>query len=181
MIEVEIKYYLTEAVDSFRKRLERLAEFREEVEERDTYYNSPLHLFEESGEALRIREQSGKTYLTYKGPLLSTKSKARKEIEMPLASFEMMSELLEELRFFPVAQVRKRRLYFEFDGSRKITFTIDRVDEVGQFVEIETLAEPSEVAESEREIKELAESLELIRNESKSYLELLLERREERS
>jgi predicted adenylyl cyclase CyaB len=51
---------------------------------RDLYFNSPLHDFKESDEALRIRIKEEGARLTYKGPKLDKETKSRLELTVKI-------------------------------------------------------------------------------------------------
>jgi len=111
----------------------------------DTYYDAPHRDFAETDEALRIRRgtvdsgdaDSGaeRTRLTYKGPLLEAESKSREEHETAVGDAAAAVGILDGLGFEPAAEVRKDRRRFALDGY---TVTLDSVDGLGEFVEVET-------------------------------------------
>ncbi|WP_436924328.1 class IV adenylate cyclase [Halosimplex amylolyticum] len=127
------------------------------VVQEDTYYDAPHRNFAETDEALRIRrewetgESTGDaggadadgdggdspttTRITYKGPLLETESKSREEHETAVADAEAAVGIFDGLGFEPAATVRKEREQYRLDGY---AVTLDRVDGLGEFVEVET-------------------------------------------
>ena len=106
---------------------ERLAELGAEplgrVHQIDTYYDAPHRSFAETDEALRVREERREdgrwVGITYK------------------------VDLLRALGFEPAAVVEKERERF---GYGEYTVTLDAVDGLGEFVEVETEAEEVEPA-----------------------------------
>ena len=151
-------------------------------EEIDTYYAHPSRNFAETDEALRIRRAGSASWITYKGPKLDTTTKTRREIELPLAAApELVNDwatLLEALGFSPVADVRKcRRKATVPWQDRKILATLDDVNHVGTYVELELVVDESELQPAKDCIASLAEALGLRKSEPRSYLELLLERK----
>jgi len=131
------------------------ATFDRRVRQVDTYYDAPHRDFAETDEALRLREETrdpgGRagadgapdptTRLTYKGPLVEAASKTREEHETAVANSDEASDILSGLGFEPAAVVEKDRTFFEFDGY---AVSLDRVDGLGEFVEVE-----AEVTESD--------------------------------
>lgn len=118
------------------------------VEQVDTYLGAPHRAFAETDEALRVRRETPvdgdpEATLTYKGPLVEAASKTREEIETGVGSPEATEALFGALGFDPVATVEKRRERYELEGY---TVTLDRVADVGEFVEVETHAEAVEPA-----------------------------------
>ena len=145
----------------------------------DTYLRHPSRDFRTTDEALRIREIDGLPYLTYKGPRLSGPIKIRTEIELPLHRGDKSSwlEVWKHLGFSIVTEVVKKRTIYRLDSERRpLTITLDEVEKLGSFVEIERILEQSdEVEQAEKDILAVAQMLGLRDIEKRSYLGLLLE------
>lgn len=145
MYEVELKVRADH--DRVRERLAAVgATDTGRVRQVDTYYDAPHRDFATTDEALRLRRQtaipadgdgSGETTtkLTYKGPLVEAESKTRREHETVVADDAAAEGILSGLGFEPAATVEKDRRVHEFEGY---TVTLDRVDGLGEFVEVET-------------------------------------------
>ncbi len=156
----------------------------EPIEQIDCYYAHPARDFAETDESLRIRRSGGDNFLTYKGPKLDAETKTRREIEVPLAPGESaaatLGALLDALGFSPVATVRKTRtlLTAAWQGQ-SVEVALDDVDSLGTFIELELMADESEVDAARDAILSLSSELGLgsagHRAERRSYLELLLE------
>jgi adenylate cyclase, class 2 len=152
------------------------------LEELDTYYAHPSRDFGETDEALRIRRVGSESWITYKGPKVDATTKTRREIELPLAGEpEFSSEwpgLLEALGFSPAGKVRKlrRKAKVAWQG-REVLATLDDVEDVGPFVELELVADESDLQSARACIASLAEALGLRQSERRSYLELSFERK----
>jgi adenylate cyclase class 2 len=175
MYEVELKV----RADHGRARaaLERAgAEPRGTVVQRDTYYDAPHRDFAATDEALRLRVERGDgettATLTYKGPLVEAASKTREEREVVLGSAEDGAAILEAVGFDPAATVRKERERFALGGY---TVTLDDVDGLGEFLEVETHAE--EVEAARQGARELLSELGFDPGDQirRSYLGLLLD------
>jgi adenylate cyclase class 2 len=116
------------------------AELEREVRQVDTYYDAPHREFAETDEALRIRTQTDlesgyeETELTYKGPLVENESKTREEHETAVGNPAGIEGILDGLGFEPAATVEKRRDAYSLGGY---TVTLDSVDGLGEFVEVE--------------------------------------------
>ncbi len=163
-MEVEVKFKVEGEV---LKRVESTAEFLKEVREEDYYFNHPCRDFKESDEALRIRK-SDRIILTYKGPKVDAETKTREEIEVEIDDFERTFKMLERLGFKFVAKVSKvRRIY----ALNDVKITVDRVEDLGEFVEIELKSE--ELEEAKKRIFDIAKTLGLKNPVRESYLELL--------
>lgn len=149
----------------------------ETITQRDTYYDAPMRDFAETDEALRIRREEGdgneRAKLTYKGPLVGETSKTREEHETELGDGDVMDSILDSLGFVPVETVEKGRERFSLG---EYVVTLDSVDGLGEFVEVETEADERGIDAARAGVAETVEALGLdpeseIRT---SYLELLL-------
>ncbi|MCL7417171.1 MAG: class IV adenylate cyclase [Halalkalicoccus sp.] len=148
------------------------------ITQRDTYYDAPTRDFGETDEALRIRRETEdgdeRAKLTYKGPLVGETSKTREEYETELGDGDVMGSILDSLGFAPVETVEKRRERFSI---AEYVVTLDTVDGLGEFVEVETEAREKGIDAARAGVTETVEALGLdpdaeIRT---SYLELLLD------
>lgn len=144
---------------------------RKRVVEEDTYYNHPARDFAETDEALRIRNAQGRQVLTYKGPKLSSRSKARIEEEVDISKNGNMHEVLVHLGFRESGRVIKQRELYRLDD---MDITIDEVRGLGTFVELEKKG--TSIDKIEPQLFAMAEKLGLSRFERRSYLEMLLEK-----
>lgn len=178
-LEIEQKFPI-DYVDDFLQRLERLgAEEKAAVQQRDTYYNHPARDFRTTDEALRIRRtvdcDGDAAVVTYKGPKRDVEVKTRPEIELPLAEPESWPALLEALGFREVATVSKSRRRFGLErDSFDVELVIDQVEGVGQFAEVEIVADEADMNAARDAIRQLAAELELSEPERRSYLTMLL-------
>lgn len=177
MLEVELKFPLDDAL-SLRERLVGVgAVAKGVVVQSDAYLNHPTRDFAQTDEALRIRTVGEESFVTYKGPKLGGSAKTRFELELPLAAktSEGWAEILTRLGFRAVAAVRKRRELFELtrDG-RAFELSIDEVEGLGAFAEVETLADEASREAAERAVLSLTAELGLTAAEPRSYLEMLL-------
>lgn len=179
MYEVEVK--VPADLEAVRDRLTALeARPLGTVVQVDTYYDAPHRSFPETDEALRIRRESSdgagaESRITYKGPLLDDESKSREEFETAVGDGETMDAVLTNLGFEAAATVRKERDRYRLDGY---TITLDAVDDVGEYVEVETDVESEADLEAAREgAYDVLERLDLDPDDQlrTSYLGLLLE------
>ena len=168
MFEVEIK--VPADVDAVRDRLRAAGGERVDARRQcDDYYDAPHRDFAETDEALRVRretplpdgigsgdgtiesgdspESAETTKITYKGPLLDEGSKTRAEHETEVVDSEAAAGILSGLGFEPAATVVKRREFWTYDG---FTVTLDVVDGLGEFVEIERAVADESAIESVR-------------------------------
>ena len=86
-------------------------------------------------------------------------------------------QLLTALGFRSVAEVRKRRRYGQFEWRQfQIEATLDEVDGLGSFAELEIQVDASMLTQAQTELVALATHLGLPAVERRSYLEMLLEK-----
>lgn len=147
--------------------------------ESDLYFSHPARDFARTDEALRIRRVGSRAYVTYKGPKVDATTKTRHEIDLPLpdvAAAPQWQQLLEALGFRPVAEVRKarRKALLAWLG-RQVEVSLDVVEHVGTYVELELVTDRAGVEPAKQVLQALATELGLRTSERRSYLELLLE------
>lgn len=180
--EVEQKFPVDD-LEAVRSKLAGLgAEWSGPRKEVDLYFAHPSRDFAATDEALRIRRVGGASRITYKGPKIDPTTKTRREIELPLSNREeetaAWQALIEALGFTPRAEVRKGRLKAKVPWhDRRIEASLDDVTGVGTFVELELMADESDLDAARATIASLAQHLGLTTSERRSYLELLLEGR----
>lgn len=181
MLEVEVKY----AVAAFAPIEAALRNMGAAIQplrrDADHYFNAPDRDFAQTDEAVRVRTVGEKNYVTYKGPKIDQETKTRLEFEVPLADGEAVAadfrRLLTQLRYRPVAVVRKTRRIAEFsrDGFH-MQVTLDEVDGVGEYVELEIVAPEERADAAKAAVLAFAAELGLAQSERRSYLQLLLEK-----
>lgn len=180
MYEVELKFPLIDAQAVLRALDLCGASESRTVEQSDLYFNHPARDFAGSDEALRIRSVGQEHCVTYKGPVVDKQTKTRREIEVPLTGADagaQFAEMFRLLGFRPVREVRKRRRLLELIWQdRRVEVALDQVADLGEFLEIETLADESTRPAAVDAILALAARLGLTGPERKSYLALLLEK-----
>jgi len=185
--EIELKYQIDD-VSQVLAKLNGMGAIEAATESHeDVYYRHPCRDFASTGEALRIRRIDGRPHITYKGgkSLVShggvSGIKLRRELEWGLAPGDenggKMAEMLESLGFTVVAKVVKQRRPFEIEfGGIKAAVTIDAVDGIGTFAEIEVLCEgQAEQQRATEAIGGVAMQLGVMTAEPRSYLRMVLE------
>jgi len=170
MIEIEVKVKADlKAVE--KRLLQEGADFVNEERQIDSYYNAPDRNFAQTDEALRLRSIGKKNMLIYKGPRLDTASKSRKEVTVSVTR-KRTEELLSSLGFSKFGQVTKVRRNYRLGD---ILVSLDEVENLGTFMEIEALAEEKDLEFHEKRVLELLEQLGVSQDETirDSYLELI--------
>lgn len=177
MIEVEVKARARD-LGLVRTRLSDLgARLISREHHLDIYFAHPTRDFRETDEVLRLRIVNGEAVLTYKGPRQRVPEvKARRELSVRVEPWEDMVKILENLGFREIARVRKYREVYTWGI---FTISLDEVENLGTFVEVESLTNDPELVEKlRRDMLELLEKLGISTSDvvEKTYLELLLEK-----
>jgi adenylate cyclase, class 2 len=175
MLEVELKIRIPslEGVREELKRHHALSVGR--VHEHDIYYNAPHRDFGITDEAVRVRYTDDHAVVTYKGPKIKTYNlKAREELNFAVESGQNFETMLLRLGFTKTAEVNKWRENYTLGDA---SISLDCVDELGTFAEIEVIAGPDD-ADPTRQIEMIAQDIG-VEGEPilASYLELLLSKR----
>jgi adenylate cyclase class 2 len=181
MLEVEVKFAGADHA-ALERRLR--AWGATEVESRrdeDHYFNAPDRDFARTDEALRVRSVGAKNFITYKGPRRDAATKTREELELPLAdgpdAAADFHRLLTHLGYRPSGVVRKARRVFELQRNGfPLHASLDEVDGLGRFAELEIIAEEGQYEAAKAALLATAAELGLTAHERRSYLELLLSR-----
>ncbi|MEN3017273.1 MAG: class IV adenylate cyclase [Candidatus Methanosuratincola petrocarbonis] len=145
----------------------------------DIYLSHPCRDMRGADEALRLRLEGGKCVVTFKGARMKGNLKSREELEFSVGEWEKALEVFSRLGFKVAARVCKVRREYRLLGA---SVAIDRVEGLGDFVEIEA---PRTGTEMERSA--LVESVATMigvdksRLTTKSYVELLESRSSESS
>ena len=178
-LEVELKYPVEDLQECQQRLVDLGAQIGQVIEQTDYYFNHPSRDFAATDEALRIRRVGQLNRITFKGPKLDAETKTREEIDLPLGDgddqAEQWRQLLELLDFSPVAIVRKRRRpgILAWRGAQ-VAIALDDVEGVGTFLELEVCVDADGLVSAKSQILDLANALELEKQERRSYLELLL-------
>ncbi|MHA1934829.1 MAG: class IV adenylate cyclase [Candidatus Thorarchaeota archaeon] len=155
----------------------------------DAYLDHPCKSFPETDEALRLRSRVATILnegvdppayaimeLTYKGPKIDPMSKTRVELSVGVDNTDELNEILMYLGFKHVVTIRKKRTFYSI---RDITASVDDVEGVGIFLELEQVVDSKAKIEANREeLFALVRELGLDPGTSirKSYLELFNDR-----
>jgi adenylate cyclase class 2 len=152
----------------------------EEIRQTDIYFQSPIKDFQQTDEALRIRQIDSKektqlVEVTYKGPKLGNDMKIREERTISTKNYSDTLLIFDRLGFISVAEIKKKRVNWKYNN---IIISLDEVIGLGNFIEAEMIASKNtnEISNSKEEI---LDSLKEIfpkwsgKEERRSYLELL--------
>ena len=171
MLEIEIKAFCDNHEEIINKIISLGGNLYAKLHEKDIYFKHPSRDFRKTDEAFRVRIENERTLLTYKGPRIGGKTKTRVEHEIEFDDLNSMLDILNSLGFEIAYEIIKNRIIYKI---KDIDICIDKVEGIGNFVELEKRGNDRE--QTERELFGIAENLGLTRFERKSYLELKLEK-----
>jgi adenylate cyclase class 2 len=99
----------------------------------DALFDTPDETLRQRGCALRVRSESGKSLLTFKGPVQQAVMKLREEHETVVSDGDALRRVFGELGFHPWFRYQKYREEF---AAQDATIAVDETP-IGTFVEIE--------------------------------------------
>ncbi len=99
----------------------------------DNLFDTPDETLRRRGCALRVRTESGKSLLTFKGPVQPGTMKTRQEHETVVGDGDVLKTVFDELGFQPWFRYQKYREEF---AAPDVTIAIDETP-IGTFIEIE--------------------------------------------
>ncbi|MHA1577774.1 MAG: class IV adenylate cyclase [Candidatus Thorarchaeota archaeon] len=188
IFEVEVKLLLND-VKAIESVLVDLGAKRTNSEKQiDIYLDHPCKSFGNTDEALRLRRRvnigldsveahnlpNTPIEMTYKGPKIDSTTKTRVELSVGIDDLDVAKALFLKLGFTDAATIKKNRIFYSHGG---ITVSIDDVEDIGTFLELECVVHSDElIPEAREEIFQLIESMGLNPDDSirDSYLELYL-------
>jgi len=179
MLEIEVKCPVAD-FEAVRCRLQEWgARADPPRQEADHYFNAPDRDFAKTDEALRLRRIGTHNWVTYKGPKRDQQTKTRAEIEIPLGdgdqNAEDLARILRHLGYRDVAVVQKQRtLYHCEKEGYALEITLDEVQGLGRFIEVEIRAGEKDLTPARECLLRTTQELGLKETERRSYLELLL-------
>ncbi|MDD1773760.1 MAG: class IV adenylate cyclase [Methanomassiliicoccales archaeon] len=139
----------------------------------DIYLSHPTRDFGATDEALRIRREGDAGSLTYKGPKIDKDTKTREELKIDIVDTDKLLSILHRLGFKESGRVEKLRTMYSIRG---VTVCLDSVSGLGDFVESEY--EGEDLDAGKEAVLSLMDELGLRGNERRSYLELLLDKKD---
>lgn len=135
-LEIEIKLRVSSVTAG--RRMLRRAGFRvrrRRLFESNVVYDTPDHALRRESKLLRLRQAGRQTLLTYKGPPLPGKHKAREEIEVRLPEAAAFEQILGRLGMEPCFRYEKYRTEYSRTGDAGVA-TVDETP-IGIYIELE--------------------------------------------
>lgn len=142
-MEIEIKATFENKQKLVNKLNKLGAEREKNKHQMDEYYNHPSIDTRKTNEYIRLRYNSGKNNGIF-AHHINIADGVNKEFEVPVEDVKTFKKILENLEFPILGIIDKKRETFKLG---EFTITIDEVKDIGNFVEIETEGEQTDVKE----------------------------------
>ncbi len=163
--EIEVKLEISE--DQYRRleiKLPSLGKKTEEAPHRDAYFSphsAPYVNERYPFEWLSIRERGDRAFINYKHffPEGAEHHTHATEINLPIEDPDRFASLLLAIGFEELVVVAKLRLAYLVDDLYEVS--LDRVDGLGHFVEIEAMKDQGGIAKTRERLETLAADLDL--------------------
>ena len=174
MIEIERKFRLSPKkmvdIQHILEKESRKLTPMHQVDQVFLYNISSFKDFEQGMPVMRLRTANGNTQLTYKRAINNAGDCL--EHELVVESAETMQRILEEMGYRHVTLVDKTRIEIKKD---RLTLALDKVAGLGDFLELEILAEKADSGDAEKTILQKAAEFGLTADdiERKKYDEML--------
>lgn len=134
MREVEIKAKINNASELEAKLLEMGAIFERELQQNDRVFVFQNPQLGTKAQRVRLREQEGKYIVTVKKMLTNALDNTEREVDV--SDPGQFADMLELMDYKELFQVKKHRKFFKYSD---MTVCLDKVDKLGEFIEIEKL------------------------------------------
>ena len=146
----------------------------------DVYFAHPARDFARTDEALRIRRKGGRTFITYKGPKIDADHENPPRDRPAAAARRRDGPGMDRAAGSLGVHRGGRSAEIAPQGpvvwqGRSVEASLDEVERLGTFAELELVVEPDDVEAAKACIASLAEALGLEGSERRSYLELLMD------
>lgn len=172
MTEMEIKAHVQDAYFIEEELRSQGCTWSEPITQSDTIYKKSLHSPDIQEPIFRIRKAASKVILTLK--VLSNDKNTATELELSVGDADTMEKILETIGFAPIAFLEKTRKTTLWKGYE---ICLDKVTGLGNFVEIEKLADNAlHASEIYEDMKQLLLSLGITEKDfcKEKYYEMLM-------
>lgn len=161
--EVEVKAKIGE-FGHVKKKLQQLGcRFSKPIAQKDTNFINAENTFPKITPGcvvLRIREQNGKKFLTYKKAVSNELDRIERELE--ISDRKSMEDIIEFLGFYKIITVQKKRIKTSYKNT-EICF--DEVKDLGSFIEVERMTNDSNGEKIQEDLLKFLEGLGISRND----------------
>lgn len=179
-IEVELKFPLLNSKELI-ERLELISRIEKKEFQKDIYFTPKYRDFlskKPISEWLRLRESKKGFSLNYKKwhSAEGNKTVSCDELETKIGNIDIMKKLLESLDFKELIIVKKNRATWNYKDTE---ITIDEVQELGEFIEIEAKGDFISIEEAKKHLYDIIKELgaEIGEQDFEGYPYLLLKQK----
>jgi len=161
--EIEVKIFLGGGLyETVESALSKIAELKKDFRQVDRYFNAPHRDFlepEHPLEYFRLRDTEGIAEVTYKHIHLSDDGQFlyADEHETEIKDAEQLLNILKVLNFEELITIDKNRKEYEYEG--KLEIVLDRVKDLGNYIELETKVEFDNLQSARKYIFSVVEKL----------------------
>jgi adenylate cyclase, class 2 len=166
-VETKVKLDLRE-IDSLRKRILKIANFKKKKSKSDDYFAIPLRrigmIRKYPKKAFRIRDDGDSYVINFKKWLKKYWTKyvvIKEEFEFETKSPDKFLALMRDLGFREWVKKFKKSEVYEYKENKKVGIEINKVKHLGYFMEIEYIAEKRERKKAVRTIMRILEDLKI--------------------
>lgn len=135
-LEVEVKIPVASPRQARRRLTVAGARRLARARERNWLFDWPDRRLSRAGRLLRLREQNGTAWLTFKAPAAGTRYKRRREIETEVTSVAATRQLLAALGLRVWFRYEKVRTRYQLPGLGRLVVELDETP-IGTFFELE--------------------------------------------
>lgn len=154
-MEIEIKAVVQDKT-TLKTKLTHLGATEEKQKHQiDEYYNHPQRDTRKTNEYLRLRFKPGENTGVF-AYHVNIADGVTKEYETPIGDLDVFKQILKGLNFPLLGTIDKKRETFTLG---EFSITLDEVGDIGNFIEIETAGEESQVAEKKEALAQMLEKL----------------------
>ena len=188
-IEIEVSYHLDENYDNILKRIkEEDFKFSQDVIEEDTYFTDKELIFIKDRICLRTRKiNKDFLELTYKPKVDSSIEKyGKREVNLKIdpKDYSDTKYIIKELGYMEYVSFKKhRKVYSKIIDDFEYNIMIDEIENIGNFIELEILANNEEEKEKlQGELDRFVEKMgcQNLREKKKPYRDIVKEYNEKK-
>ncbi|MFF0144659.1 adenylate cyclase class 2 [Amycolatopsis sulphurea] len=153
----------------------------------DTYFDRPDHSMDHAGYELRVRTittgDRQRTVVTYKEPPADAASRSKPEYETAADDPPVMCKIFSALGLVELIALEKHCENYRFtaDGRDMLATVVTIPELAGQtFIELETMAEPHDLAEALRSVRAVLDDLGVTKDDAveRSYTDMVSAKRD---
>ncbi len=173
-IEVERKAWVRDP-EKLEREVRKIARWQKTGRKADFYY-APAGDRDPVNNCFRIRLEGGQSWVTFKDKKILRRSEINRETEVPIRNPVLWARLFESIGFRMFVRKEKHSRIFRYRPDPEIAIELNRVSDLGNFIEVEILCrEQKEAPRALPKIEEVFRELGIGRREvePRLYIEIL--------